>query len=93
MLKFDLKFSCQIANICTNKSRHIVHCYILYFVLGSNREERIENWDCSNNASYYQSDLQLKKCQRDDGYVPIVAALYMLVSNLVLVNLVIAMFR
>ena len=61
--------------------------------LGSDRKERIENEDCAVNTTDYQGDWTIERCQHDDGYVPVVAAIYMLVSNLVLVNLVIAMFR
>ncbi|XP_056002354.1 transient receptor potential cation channel subfamily M member 2-like isoform X2 [Ostrea edulis] len=48
--------------------------------------------DCSNITSVWQSDPSIERCPQEDWTVLGVSALYMLFSNLLLVNLVIAMF-
>ncbi|XP_062621660.1 transient receptor potential cation channel subfamily M member 2-like [Saccostrea cucullata] len=48
--------------------------------------------DCTNVTSIWSSDTSRERCPQEDWTVSAVAALYMLFSNLLLVNLVIAMF-
>nr|XP_034319464.1 transient receptor potential cation channel subfamily M member-like 2 [Crassostrea gigas] len=48
--------------------------------------------DCTNQTSIWESDTSIERCPREDWTVPAVAAIYLLFSNLLLVNLVIAMF-
>ncbi|XP_056002348.1 uncharacterized protein LOC125661864 isoform X2 [Ostrea edulis] len=48
--------------------------------------------DCSHNTSVWQSDSSIERCPQEDWTVLGVSAIYMLFSNLLLVNLVIAMF-
>ncbi|XP_061190312.1 transient receptor potential cation channel subfamily M member 8-like [Saccostrea echinata] len=48
--------------------------------------------DCTNDTSIWKTDLSKERCPKEDWTVSAVAALYMLFSNLLLVNLVIAMF-
>ncbi|XP_062599241.1 transient receptor potential cation channel subfamily M member 4-like, partial [Saccostrea cucullata] len=48
--------------------------------------------DCTNITSIWSSDPSQERCPREDWTVVLIAAFYMLFSNLLLVNLVIAMF-
>ncbi|XP_056002346.1 transient receptor potential cation channel subfamily M member 2-like isoform X2 [Ostrea edulis] len=48
--------------------------------------------DCSHNTSVWQFDSSIERCPQEDWTVLGVSAIYMLFSNLLLVNLVIAMF-
>ncbi|XP_056002332.1 uncharacterized protein LOC130049150 isoform X2 [Ostrea edulis] len=52
----------------------------------------IDLLDCSNITSVWQSDPSIERCPQEDWTVLAISALYMLFSNLLLVNLVIAMF-
>ncbi|XP_056002358.1 transient receptor potential cation channel subfamily M member 2-like [Ostrea edulis] len=64
----------------------------LYGELFNNFLEGKELSDCSHNTSVLQSDSSIERCPQEDWTVLGVSALYMLFSNLLLVNLVIAMF-
>lgn len=48
--------------------------------------------NCSNNRSIWESDPSKKRCPEEDWTVPVIAGLYMIVVNLLLVNIVIANF-
>lgn len=48
---------------------------------------------CTNVPSEWESDTSIERCPQEDWTVQAVAAFYLLFSNLLLVNLVIAMFR
>lgn len=48
---------------------------------------------CTNVPSEWESDTSKERCPQEDWTVQAVAAFYLLFSNLLLVNLVIAMFR
>ncbi|XP_056003652.1 transient receptor potential cation channel subfamily M member 2-like [Ostrea edulis] len=48
--------------------------------------------DCSNVTSVWQNDPSIDRCPQEDWTVSTISALYMLFSNLLLVNLVIAKF-
>ncbi|KAK3092095.1 hypothetical protein FSP39_025130 [Pinctada imbricata] len=48
--------------------------------------------NCTSNRSLYETNSEVERCAEKDPTVPVVAAAYMLISNLLLVNLVIAMF-
>ncbi|KAK3090744.1 hypothetical protein FSP39_014255 [Pinctada imbricata] len=48
--------------------------------------------NCTNDRSLYETNSDIERCAEKDPTVPVVAAAYMLLSNLLLVNLVIAMF-
>ncbi|XP_056002343.1 transient receptor potential cation channel subfamily M member 2-like [Ostrea edulis] len=48
--------------------------------------------DCSNVTSIWQNDPSIDRCPQEDWTVSAISAVYMLFSNLLLVNLVIAMF-
>lgn len=48
--------------------------------------------DC-NVTSIWESDMSMDRCPHEDWTVPFIAAIFVLFSNLLLVNLVIAMFR
>lgn len=48
--------------------------------------------NCSNNRSIWESDPSTKRCPEEDWTVPVIAGLYMIVVNLLLVNIVIANF-
>ncbi|KAK3091338.1 hypothetical protein FSP39_019071 [Pinctada imbricata] len=51
-----------------------------------------EQSNCTSDRSMYEVSTDLERCAEKDPTVPIVSAIYMLISNLLLVNLVIAMF-
>lgn len=48
--------------------------------------------NCSNDRSVWESDPSTKRCPEEDWTVPVIAGLYMIVVNLLLVNIVIADF-
>jgi hypothetical protein len=48
---------------------------------------------CSKDESEWKADPSIDRCPQEDWTVATISALYMLFSNLLLVNLVIAMFR
>lgn len=52
----------------------------------------VDHSDC-NVTSIWESDMSMNRCPHEDWTVPVVAAIFVLFSNLLLVNLVIAMFR
>ncbi|XP_061190927.1 transient receptor potential cation channel subfamily M member 2-like [Saccostrea echinata] len=47
---------------------------------------------CTNDTNIWKTDTSINRCPQEDWTVTAVAAIYMLFSNLLLVNLVIAMF-
>ncbi|KAK3090983.1 hypothetical protein FSP39_016228 [Pinctada imbricata] len=51
-----------------------------------------EQSNCTSDRSVYEVSTDIERCAEKDPTVPIVSAIYMLISNLLLVNLVIAMF-
>lgn len=52
-----------------------------------------EQPNCNNSASLVNRDSSMSRCPQEDWTVPVVAAVYLLLSNLLLINLVIAKFR
>lgn len=50
------------------------------------------NDTCTTNRSVWESDPSTERCNEGDWVLIVIAALYMLISNLLLVNLVIALF-
>lgn len=60
-------------------------------ILGSKPD--FEEDKCTNITSEWESDTSKERCPQEDWTVQAVAAFYLLFSNLLLVNLVIAMFR
>lgn len=80
-LFFFLKRYCtrDVYNILSNK------------ILGSKPD--FEEDKCTNITSEWESDTSKERCPQEDWTVQAVAAFYLLFSNLLLVNLVIAMFR
>lgn len=58
-----------------------------YDLLGS------EPKNCSSDYNTWAADTSVERCSQEDWTVQAVGAIYMLFSNLLLVNLVIAMFR
>lgn len=55
--------------------------------LGSNQT------DCTSNPKEWETDFSKTRCPQEDWTVYAIVAIYMLFSNILLVNLVIAMFR
>lgn len=60
---------------------------IYFFLIGEDTK------DCTFNMTEWSSDPSIERCPEEDWTVLAVSAFYMLFSNLLLVNLVIAMFR
>ena len=58
-----------------------------FFLIGEDTK------DCTFNMTEWSSDPSIERCPEEDWTVLAVSAFYMLFSNLLLVNLVIAMFR
>jgi hypothetical protein len=50
-------------------------------------------WQCIHLKEVYENDPDIERCVEYDWILLVIAALYMLLSNLLLVNLVIALFR
>lgn len=48
--------------------------------------------DCTNDTSIWEVDPSIKRCPQKDWTVPLITAIYLMVSNLLLVNIVIAKF-
>lgn len=63
---------------------------VLLQLLGSDQSEET---NCTNVESLWESDTSINRCPQEDWTVQAIAAIYLLFSNLLLVNLVIAMFR
>lgn len=61
------------------------NCYTL-ILLGDDHSE-------CNVTSIWESDMSTNRCPHEDWTVPFIAGVFVLFSNLLLVNLVIAMFR
>jgi hypothetical protein len=59
----------------------------LYVILGT------DNSSCTTQKEVYENDPDIERCVEYDWILLVIAALYMLLSNLLLVNLVIALFR
>lgn len=55
--------------------------------------ENNSNGSCTFIQSEWESDPSIERCVEYDWAIMIIAAIYMLLSNLLLVNLVIALFR
>lgn len=66
-------------------------CITLFITLGSVAD--FEDRECTNITAKWESDPSTERCPHDDWTVQAIAAFYLLFSNLLLVNLVIAMFR
>lgn len=64
----------------------------LYGELNLDHLDGREPSDCSNDTLEWETDTSIERCPRKDVTVPFIAAIYMLLSNLLLVNLVIAKF-
>nr|XP_034319461.1 transient receptor potential cation channel subfamily M member-like 2 [Crassostrea gigas] len=58
----------------------------LELLTGSNQD------NCSNNRSIWETDSSIDRCPKEDMTVEVVAGLYMMFTNLLLVNIVIAKF-
>lgn len=58
----------------------------LEFLTGSNQD------NCSNNRSIWEADPSTERCPQQDWSVPVIAGIYMMFTNLLLVNIVIAKF-
>lgn len=56
-------------------------------VLGS------DDTECTNNATVWKNDPSIKRCPTSDLIPPVIAATYMMLTNWLLLNIVIAMFR
>ena len=48
---------------------------------------------CSYNESVYDSDSGVPRCPQDNALVMVLYAIYVLLTNILLINLLIAMFR
>ncbi|VDI21398.1 Hypothetical predicted protein, partial [Mytilus galloprovincialis] len=55
-------------------------------VLGS------DDTECTNNATVWKNDPSIKRCPTSDLIPPVIAATYMMLTNWLLLNIVIAMF-
>lgn len=64
----------------------------LYAELNLEHLDGSDQSDCTNDTSLWESDTSINRCPEEDWTVEAVAAIYLLFSNLLLVNLVIAMF-
>ncbi|XP_065938117.1 transient receptor potential cation channel subfamily M member-like 2 isoform X1 [Magallana gigas] len=64
----------------------------LYAELNLDQLDGSDQSDCTNVTSVWESDTSINRCPQEDWTVQAVAAIYLLFSNLLLVNLVIAMF-
>lgn len=64
----------------------------LYAELNLEHLDGSDQSDCTNVTSVWESDTSINRCPQEDWTVQAVAAIYLLFSNLLLVNLVIAMF-
>ncbi|XP_052693613.1 transient receptor potential cation channel subfamily M member-like 2 [Crassostrea angulata] len=64
----------------------------LYAELNLEHLDGSDQSDCTNITSIWESDTSINRCPQEDWTVQAVAAIYLLFSNLLLVNLVIAMF-
>lgn len=58
----------------------------LEFLTGSNQD------NCSNNSSLWKADPSMERCPQQDFSVQVIAGIYMMFTNLLLVNIVIAKF-
>lgn len=64
----------------------------LYAELNLEHLDGSDQSECTNVTSVWESDTSINRCPQEDWTVQAVAAIYLLFSNLLLVNLVIAMF-
>nr|XP_034329613.1 transient receptor potential cation channel subfamily M member-like 2 isoform X2 [Crassostrea gigas] len=64
----------------------------LYAELNLESLDGSDQSDCTNITSIWEADPSINRCPQEDWTVQAVAAIYLLFSNLLLVNLVIAMF-
>lgn len=61
--------------------------FLLKCFSGSNQD------NCSNNSSLWKADPSMERCPQQDFSVQVIAGIYMMFTNLLLVNIVIAKFR
>lgn len=64
----------------------LTYCIVLCYS-GSDQD------NCTNSRYIWESDPSIKRCPEEDWTVPVIAGLYMIFVNLLLVNIVIANFR
>lgn len=71
---------------------HVYLVLVMYsYFLGSKPD--YDEGECTNITTEWESDTSQQRCPQEDWTVQAVSAAYMLFTNLLLVNLVIAMFR
>ncbi|CAC5364897.1 unnamed protein product [Mytilus coruscus] len=56
-------------------------------------QDEVNTTSCSKDVSDYEYNTNIEECVESDWIILVIAAFYMLLSNLLLVNLVIALFR
>lgn len=88
---FYTKNQSLILFVCCYQIYHIFSFIYLVFFSGSKPE--YAKGECTNITHEWESDTSQQRCPQEDWTIQAVAAFYMLFSNLLLVNLVIAMFR
>ncbi|XP_062590923.1 transient receptor potential cation channel subfamily M member 2-like, partial [Saccostrea cucullata] len=69
--------------------------YPYWQLYGETNNEFLEGKDlssCTNVTTIWENDTSIERCPKEDWTVSAISAIYMLLSNLLLVNLVIAMF-
>lgn len=66
---------------------------IIYYLITFSIYSGTDQDNCTKNRTIWQTDAYTKRCPEEDWTVPVIAGLYMLFANLLLVNLVIAKFR
>lgn len=88
---FYTKNQSLILFVCCYQIFHIFSFIYLVFFSGSKPE--YAKGECTNITHEWESDTSQQRCPQEDWTIQAVAAFYMLFSNLLLVNLVIAMFR
>ncbi|VDI21399.1 Hypothetical predicted protein, partial [Mytilus galloprovincialis] len=54
--------------------------------------EGSDDTECTNNATVWKNDPSIKRCPTSDLIPPVIAATYMMLTNWLLLNIVIAMF-
>lgn len=69
---------------------YFLHNIVFINTIGSDQSDET---NCTNVDTIWESDTSINRCPQEDWTVQAVAAIYLLFSNLLLVNLVIAMFR
>lgn len=69
-----------------NHIKLLYKTYYYFFSAGDDVDE------CTRNESIWRYD-PIKRCPETNAFVPILLAVYMILTNILLVNLLIAMFR